>query len=392
MNSTSKIFQITPSARQLMATAREMTGIDIVDSVVEEGLTILLHSFNTEAQLNQIGVAAQEKRLLRLLCNRLRMLRDFTAHPEIVEQEIANPLIIIGGPRTGSTKLHKMLAASGDFVYLPFWQAHCLSLRSGDRHERPAERIQEADEYVRWMDQNAPGAQANHGYGTFEPEEEMLICEHSFCTTFSALFGEIPSFMAWWATHDFRDYAKFLKQGLQYLQWQFHDGDPRPWLLKTPVYSGVETILAEAFPGARLISTHRHPLASVPSTVNLVNGYRVSSSEVDWRHTLGRDFCEGLAIGTEQTMAVRDSHPQLNVLDIRYKALTNHAEHVIENIYAHIGMPLSSSARQNMRDWESTHQAPKSALKQYSTSDFGLTDEMINTRFAKYIERFNHYF
>ena len=392
MNRMIDSFPIPWSAQELMARARAMTGIDILDALIEEGLTLLLHSFNTEAQLNQRGVAQQEQRLLRLLCNRLRMLRDFKAHPEIAEQKISSPLIIIGGPRTGSTKLHKMLAASGDFVYLPFWQAHCLSLHSGDRNEDPAARIKEADDYIRWMDQYAPGAQVNHGYGTFEPEEEMLICEHSFCTTFSALFGEIPTFMQWWATHDFRDYTAFLKQGLQYLQWQFHDGDPRPWLLKCPVYSGVESIMAEAFPGARFVSTHRHPLSSVPSTVNLVNGYRVSSSDVDWRQTLGLAFCEGLAIGTEQTMAVRDSHPELNILDIRYRELTSRADHVVENIYAHLGMPLTERARQTMRTWDETHQAPKPESKQYSLADFGLTREAVNTRFSQYIERFNDYF
>jgi Sulfotransferase family len=385
-------FRIAASAHELMARAREITGIDILDTSIDEGLTRLLHSFNTESQLNQRGAIYLEQHLLRVLCNRLRMLRDFKAHPKIAEQQIVAPLFIIGGPRTGSTKLHKMLAASGDFLYLPFWQAHCLSLRSGDRGEDPAARIQDANQYVRWMDQHAPRAQLNHGYSTFEPEEEMLICEHSLCTVFPALFGEIPSYMAWWATHDFREYIKFLKQGLQYLQWQFHDGDPRPWLLKCPVYFGVEHILAEGLPGARFVSTHRHPLSSVPSTINLVNGYREACSDTDWRRTLGVNYCEGLAMGTEQTIAVRDSHPQLNTLDISYAALTRSAEQVTENIYAHIGMELSGSARQNMRDWDKAHPAPKPGPEQYSLADFSLTDQEINHRFSRYIERFKRYF
>ena len=38
------------------------------------------------------------QRLLNLLCNRLRMKRDFRAHPEIDQQKIVRPVIITGIP------------------------------------------------------------------------------------------------------------------------------------------------------------------------------------------------------------------------------------------------------------------------------------------------------
>jgi LPS sulfotransferase NodH len=44
------------------------------------------------------------------------------------------PLILVGSPRTGSTKLQKLLAASGD------------------RKEDPATRIEETEDCVRWTD------------------------------------------------------------------------------------------------------------------------------------------------------------------------------------------------------------------------------------------------
>lgn len=375
-----------------MAKARAVTGIDIVDASVEEGLTILLHSLNTEAQLNERGAASEEQRLLRLLCNRLRMLRDFQKHPEIADQKIFRPLFIVGGPRTGSTKLHKMLAASGDFIYLPFWQAHCLSLRTGEREEDPTPRIREAEEYVQWMNQFAPQAQLNHAYGTLEPEEEALIVEHSFGWTFPTIFAEVPSYTQWWTQRDFREQAEFLKRGLQYLQWQFHDGDTRAWLLKGPAYSGVEPVLAAVFTEARFVSTHRHPAHSVPSTANLVNGYRESCSDTDWRRSLGTSFCEGLAVGTELNMAVRDNHPELRILDISYTTLTRHADQVAESIYAHLGMPLSPDTRQRMTAWDKANPAPKQEAKTYSRADYALTEEMINARFGRYIDRFKAYF
>ena len=121
-------FEIKSTAAQLMARAREMTAVDIVDSDIEEALGRLVTALNTEAQLTEAGAAGMEGRIHTILSNRLRMLRDFAAHPEIDEQQIVRPHFLTGAGRSGSTKLHKLLAASGDFKYLRFWQQFNPSL------------------------------------------------------------------------------------------------------------------------------------------------------------------------------------------------------------------------------------------------------------------------
>src|SRR3546814_4923922 len=80
-------------------------------------------------------------RLLRSLVNRLRMLRDFAAHPEIREQSVREPIFVAGYLRTGSTKLVRMLAASGDFNDLPLWKARNPSSITGIPGEDPGARI-----------------------------------------------------------------------------------------------------------------------------------------------------------------------------------------------------------------------------------------------------------
>jgi LPS sulfotransferase NodH len=387
-----KTFQLALSAPQLMAKSRALSGTDIIDSSIEEALTRLIQSLNIEAQLHEKGAIAWEKRLLRLLCNRLRMQRDFAAHPEINDQKIIGPLWLTGGPRTGSTKLHKMLAASGDFLYLKFWQGHELALRSGDRNEDPAPRINDADDYVRWIAENAPQGQLNHGYGTFEPEEESLILEHFICSTFPSVFAFIPSYLQWWGTQDFRKQVEFLKQGLQYLQWQFHDGDPRPWLLKCPIYHGLESVMAEVFPDVVFVTTNRHPTSSVASTANLVQGCQQACSDADQSRVLGPAYLEGLATTMQQHFAVRDNHPDMKFLDIGYTELTQNAEQVVEKIYAHAGLPLSAKARHTMLDWEKESNRQKPGAPKYSSEDYALTNQMISDRFDFYIERFGRYF
>ncbi len=128
MTEDSKSYQLQMSGEQMLARARELTDIDLVDEAAIEPLTVLLSAYNADACLHKEGVAAIEKKLLRLLCNRLRMQRDFAAHPEIAEVEIKNPTFVYGQLRSCTTKMQKLLAATGDFHYLPFWKTYHLTV------------------------------------------------------------------------------------------------------------------------------------------------------------------------------------------------------------------------------------------------------------------------
>ena len=137
MTQESRTFVLRMSADEMMARAREITRIALIDEAAVEPLRILHAAYNTDACLHEQGAIAIEKKLLRLLCNRLRMQRDFARHPEITEVEIKNPTFVYGQLRSGTTKVQKLLAASGDFHYLPFWWTYNPSLLTGDRTESP---------------------------------------------------------------------------------------------------------------------------------------------------------------------------------------------------------------------------------------------------------------
>jgi hypothetical protein len=390
-----KTYEIKSSARQLMAKARELAGIpDIIDGAIEEALERLLQSLNTESKLSEVGAPAVERRLLRILSNRLRMQRDFVLHPEINAQQIVRPLILAGGARTGSTKLHKLLAAGGDFIFLPYWQGFSLSLRSGQRDESPADRIREASDYIEWYYTQAPQAKLTHEWSTFEPDEEILIFEHcdSLYAPYIGTYAYAPSFLQWWATQDPKKQMLFVKQALKYLQWQFYDGDPRPWLLKCPIYQGQEDFLAEVYPDASFVVTHRHPCSTVASTASMAHIVQRSHSNSIEKQVTGKTFLEGFFSSTQRHMFIRDQHPELNLLDISYTELTGNAGRVAERIYAHAGMPLSQKARQAMQQWDTDNKVHKLGVHQYSLEEMSLTREAVQNQYRDYIDRFNQFF
>ena len=64
MNHDSKPFLLQMSADQMLARAREMTGIDIVDEVAVEPLRILHAAYNTDACLHEQGAIAIEQKIV----------------------------------------------------------------------------------------------------------------------------------------------------------------------------------------------------------------------------------------------------------------------------------------------------------------------------------------
>ena len=81
------------------------------------------------------------------------MQRAITEHPEILDEEILPPVFVTSLPRTGSTKLHRMLAATGDFNGLPFWMSYNIApFPDTEDTGGPDLRIAAAEEHLRWLD------------------------------------------------------------------------------------------------------------------------------------------------------------------------------------------------------------------------------------------------
>lgn len=368
---------------QLLARARELSGIDLVDEDAVEPLTVMVRSLNTESALHAPGAIAMEARLLRLLCNRLRMERDFAAHPEIAEQTIHAPIVICGMGRTGSTKLQKLLAASGDFNWLPYWQSHSPSLISGERSESPQQRIDETETWCRWFDEASPESKFGHLTETHEPDEESYLLEQSLRSPCFMGWSPVPSYLQWVFTHDIAAQFHYLKRGLQYLQWQGLQSPDRRWVLKCPLYFGLEPLLKLVFPDVCLVMTHRHPRETMPSTCRLIECFHqpFTAPQVDAQALVG-----GLAMQLGMHLQVREQHPDIRFLDVPFQQVVGDVPAVMRRIYDFSGEVLTPESLQRTLDWNAANPMHKQGAHKYSLTDYGLTEAMLDEQFAGYIK------
>lgn len=376
-------YPIELSVDQLMARAREISGVDIVDDEIVEPLTILHHAYGNEAQLHAEGAAMHTRNLLRLLVNRLHMKRDFRRHPEILEAEVKGPLVIMGVARSGTTKLQKVLAASGDFNWLSFWQNFNWASRTGQPGEPVTERIVEADAYCRWYDERSPETKLGHSFEALEPEEESVISVGSFVAPTFLGYAEIPSYAQWLAGQSPAIGFEFLRDCLKYLQWQGLADAGKPWLLKSPNYNGLELEILKTFPDARIVVAHRSPLKTLTSMGKLIQCFRLAYSDLE--PDLGMLF-EHNILNMDAHLANRRAHPELPLLDIRFEDTVASLPGVLERVYAHAGIPLSRASLDRMLQWDRDNAMHKHGEFKYSIEELGLDEGVIRVRMADYFE------
>ncbi|MDG2061778.1 MAG: sulfotransferase [SAR86 cluster bacterium] len=375
----------------LMSRARELTGIDLIDEEAVEPITRLVNSINEEADLHEIGCAAKQKKLLRILSNRLRMQRDIANHPEILDQKINAPIFIHGMPRTGSTKSQKILSKSGDFNWLVLWMTLNPSLITGSRDESTKQRIDEGLEFEDFFEQNSPENKVGHQFLAMEPEEDSFILEHSLVTNIFPAFAKMDAYVEWAMSKDIRIQFTHLRDTLKYLQWQGLADESKRWILKCPMYYGLEHELLDIFPDAYLVMTHRDPKITLASSMKLLTYFYKPFSNRDIQDQVPM-YLHGQAESMERHLAIRKEIPELKIIDIDYKEMADSAETAIEKIYNFCGMDLQESSKNKMLAWDSSNPRHKKGKHEYSLETYGLTAEIMDEVYSEYLNHFKEKF
>lgn len=373
------------TAPEMLTLARQETGIDYDDLAILPALERLVASFNDDGQPHEQGAEALHQRVLRSLKNRVRMGRDIAAHPEILEQRIERPIFICGMARTSSTKTQKLLASSGDFNFLTFWKALNPALYSGDRNESPQARIDDTEAYARWFDLQSPDTKYGHSFETHEPEEESDILGHSMMSPVWYGWAPLGSYLEWLGEVGLSAQFQTLKDTLKYLQWQGLASQDKRWILKSPLYSGLEPLLLEAFPDATLIMTHRSNTQTIGSGLRLLECFYEPFT--DLRPEPG-PYVEGVKAAADIHMTWREEQPADRFLDIPFSASIKHPGRCVREIYKYASEPLSKASFDCMREWTQANPQNKYGKHRYSLEQYGLTPEGIRETFSEY-EAFN---
>lgn len=384
------LAQADLSEASLLAAARRETGLDrFGDESFLPSLRVLLKSVGSEAHLNPFGRIHAKTEITASLKNLLWANACFEANPEILQRNIAAPIIIVGPIRSGTTRLHRMLATNSHLLHVKAWEGFNPAPRPGQPDSGKAARHDEVEKFLRLGRRLNPGAFTAHPMEADWAEEELLLLNHSFCGLSPVGMYNVPSFRDWFMACDKTPAYRTMVNLMKLISWSRGDSEEKRWVMKTPQYMLDLNVLPQVFPDAKFVFIHRDPLKTVASTLSLMWHFAAYNTDLPLRAPI-RDtwlwMCEEMA---RRCMRARESLPTVQQLDVHFEDMNRDWRKVMREIYDFAGLDFSADAENAMAAWlaESEREGRHKGHR-YALEDFGLSREEVDDRMMFYRQRY----
>lgn len=322
-------------------------------------LSTLCESLEAEAKLNALGVTIAHGQLVRVIRQRLELGALWNDQPHLATGPLAPPIIVVGQMRSGTTRLHRLLAADPQFTSTRFCDSWLPVPRRPDtRPAWSALSLLFARKLDPWLD-------SIHPFGVTRPDEELgwLACALNH-GTYEAQW-RVPAFTAFSESRDpapvYREFARILSTDAHN-----HSNSDRPRVLKVPQFAEDLPALLTQFPDARVVLTKRCDQQTASSAASLVaNQMTIQSDEVDmdWIET---EMARKIALRqSRMDAAIANFTGPKTIVD--FDALGEDWEGVIGQCYGDLGilLPASSLAAMQGEHDRSAVSAHHAHAKQY---------------------------
>jgi hypothetical protein len=365
----------------LIKAARKATGLnDLGSDFMDEPLDRLLYSIREEAGLHPIGNFITRQRMINLLGIRLRAEALFRRYPDILEQPLLPAWVILGLQRTGTTKLHRLLAADDQNRVLLSWEA-INPVPLGDHDGKPDKRIAIARTSEKALRLMAPGFFAIHPVEHHAPEEDILLLDSTFLSTTPEATMNVPSYAAWLEKTDQGPAYAYMVKLLKLLQWQ------RPgkrWILKSPHHLEFPDLIDRHFEDVHFLWTHREVTECIPSFISMASHSRVIFSDEVNGNAIARHWIRKTGYMLQKGLDYRNKNQHKHQFtDIFYEKLKNSAAEVLTNIYSLDG-GMTPELLSRFDKAEKENPMRKYGIHDYDLGDFGVSKEDIIRETAEY--------
>lgn len=371
------------TVEDLHESATRLTGLrDFGADDYTDGLTVLLDSYASDADLTPLGRRVARAGLRGALAARLLSEAGWASHPEHADVRIDRPIFVTGLPRSGTTALHRLLTADPGQQGLELWLAEMPQPRP-PRDSWAAnpvfQRIQEA--YQRHHVEH-PEFMAVHFIAADTVEECWQLLRQTLRSVSYECLAHLPAYSTWLRRQDWTGSYRRHRRLLQLIG--LNDTDRR-WVLKNPSHLFALDAVMAVYPDALVIQTHRAPRAVIGSMCSLAAQATDGWSATFRRKVIGSDQLELWARGLAEFAAARARYDQAQFLDIDYADFTADPVHTVESVYAHFGLPFSGAAADAIRALHAAADHGGAApAHRYSLADFGLSGEQVDERFASH--------
>jgi Sulfotransferase family len=369
-----------------LARAEAETGLsDHGDETLKDRFRILVDKINASG-MDAEGLVSARETLHTLLGIRLRFIDDHQRYG-LDAEKVVRPLIATGEPRSGTTLLHALLAQDPNGRSLEFWEVMRPSPPPG-LATQDDRRIADADADWREILDRIPKWIVSHPYndmlGRGLPECERTWAM-DFRHTYPTAWWRVPMMPASGLPQDEAAQYRIHKMMLQHAQ---HGRDPKYWTLKGTSHHLRLASLFEVYPDAQVIWTHRDPVQSVASRIQLLGEIAEAiDPRIDWK-AFGKGIVEGCR-GNFKAMAEEPLAEDPRIVHVLFSDMMKNPVGRLRAAYDHFGLPsFTDETAVRIQAWLDGNTPDRYGKFVYSLDLIGEDIEALYEEFAPYMERF----
>lgn len=369
------------SFADIAAAAARSTGLsDFGGTSHEEGFGILCDDMAASMDLTGVGNYMYRQMIKSALTARLIAENSFSENPQYRDVEIKRPVFVTGVPRSGTTALHRLLAADPTTQGLELWLADVPMPRPPrDTWDENPIYTGLNQLYAQHHDEDAELAGIHYLDAASVEECWRLLQQQGKSLAFQSL-ADLPQYAAWLRASNWTDAYQRHRQNLQLIG--LHDQDRR-WVLKNPSHLAALDAIMEVYPDALIIQTHRDPVVAVASACSLSAHATRGWSTNYVGDTIGRTQLELLSEEFQSFRAARTNYPAEQFHDVDYHEFIADPIATVQGIYAAFELDYTEAADEAIRaDYDASQSGIRAPKHSYSLSDYGLVEDQVREAFA----------
>jgi hypothetical protein len=298
--------------------------------------------------------------------------------PTTLQRPLAPPIVIVGGWRTGTTFLFRLLATDARLrAPLPAeltapWR---IAGRAGAEREAAIDASGAAHDLLHALN---PRLAAVHDSGPRLPEECVLAMGTDLRNWGFSSTVRLERYSRWLAGEDFGPSYRAYRRILQLLD----AGDQR-WLLKAPAHTAELGHLAATFPGACVVFLHREIVETIASGASLFATFRSTYSDDVDPADVGRFLTEQTELWLRRAEGFRGSGraAAVTVVDLDYADLVRETPAALRRIYGAARLDAPADLDAMVQRYHAAAPLGAKGAHAYQPADFGLEPSELRERF-----------
>jgi Sulfotransferase family len=341
----------------------------------------------TRLNLSERGLIGVHANFVRFLVNRLRYEADVLRHPEILEENVSDPIVVLGLPRSGTTKLQRFLSADSHVQATHTYRMFNPAPFPGEQPADPRPRLEWADRMMSVVSNTAESYWVMHDFHSFEADESSFVPLANFDYVMQYITTPDRPYLDWARSISRVPSLTYLKRMLQYLQWQDGGRRDRPWLLKNPGHTGEVLEMLEVFPDATFVISQRDLATTMASSMRMMGEINSQSFDQYDRHRTGDETVEYWSFELNRYQQQRRAlENRIRIVEATYQECVSDALGIAREVYSQHGLPWTMQGEQAMLAWEQKNPRHKKGSYDYSLEEYGWNAVRVEQAFGPIAE------